>query len=158
MELDILLLQKNLMKLFEFPHSHYCEKARWALDCKNIHFETITVMPGVHLLTVPRFAPGSSLPVLLSEEHVIQGSSEIIDFLECHYPVHPLTPTDPVSRKECEELEKEMDIMIGIPLRQIFYHKLLEYPDFISYCFTHPLSIAKRWAFRSYYPILKKKM
>ena len=29
------------MKLLEFPHSHYCEKARWALDYKGIPFEAM---------------------------------------------------------------------------------------------------------------------
>ena len=39
------------MKLLVFPHSHFCEKARWALDFKGIPFEPVAVMPGLHLLT-----------------------------------------------------------------------------------------------------------
>ena len=40
------------MKLLEFPHSHYCEKARWALDSKGLKFQAIAIMPGYHIFTV----------------------------------------------------------------------------------------------------------
>lgn len=32
------------MKLLEFPHSHYCEKARWALDFKNISYQRVALI------------------------------------------------------------------------------------------------------------------
>ena len=54
------------MKLLEFPHSHYCEKARWALDFKGIPFEAVAVMPGLHMLTIRLYAPDTAVPVLLT--------------------------------------------------------------------------------------------
>ena len=80
------------MKLLEFPHSHYCEKARWALDYKGIPFQPVPLLPGFHVITVRRYAPDTSVPVFLSDERVVQGSSEIIDYLENKYPSRPLTP------------------------------------------------------------------
>lgn len=146
------------MKLLEFPHSHYCEKARWALDFKKIPFQVVTILPGFHLWTVRRYAPGTSVPVLLSDDQAVQGSSKIINFLENHSPAYPLTPEDDNVRLECLKLEKEMDIKLGLPIRQILYHRLLAYPSFVSFCFTHSLSVVKQFAFRLYYPVLRKKI
>ena len=83
------------MKLLEFPHSHYCEKARWALDYKGIPFERVALLPGFHMRTVRRYAPKTSVPVMLSDSDVVQGSSEIIDYLDEHFPEPQLTPQAP---------------------------------------------------------------
>ena len=81
-----------MMKLLEFPHSHYCEKARWALDYKGVPFQPVPILPGFHLWTVRKFAKETSVPVLLDGDRVIQGSSEIIDYLDTTVPARPLTP------------------------------------------------------------------
>lgn len=65
------------MKLLEFPHSHYCEKARWALDYKGIAFQAVAIMPGLHMISVGKYAPDTSVPVLLDNSEVVQGSSEV---------------------------------------------------------------------------------
>ena len=39
-----------------------------------------------------KYAPNSLVPVLLTDREVVQGSSEIIDFLDKHDPEKPLTP------------------------------------------------------------------
>ena len=85
------------MKLLVFPYSHYCEKARWALDYKDIPFQAVAIMLGWHVITLRKYAPDTSVPVLLSDNEVVQGSSEIIDYLERKYPSHPLTPRMPMS-------------------------------------------------------------
>ena len=146
------------MKLLEFPHSHFCEKARWALDFKGVAFQAVAILPGLHLWTVRRYAPGTSVPVLLVGEQAIQGSSEIIDFLEEHYPAHSLTPSDEKERQRYLDFEIEMENELGKPIRQVFYHRLLAYPAFIRFCFTHTLSPLKQLVFRLYYPFLQKKI
>ena len=34
--------------LYQFPLSHFCEKARWLLDHKELDFVAQNVVPGVH--------------------------------------------------------------------------------------------------------------
>jgi glutathione S-transferase len=143
------------MKLLEFPHSHYCEKARWALDYKNIPFQAIAIMPGLHLITVRRYAPGTSVPVLMANGEIVQGSSEIINYLEEKYPLHPLTPTDNRERLECFRIENTVGEVLGVAIRRILYDSLLAYPNFIRHCFTHPMPHLKQLLFRLYYPILR---
>ena len=146
------------MKLLEFPHSHYCEKARWALDYKGIPFQPVAIMPGFHMITVRKYAPDTSVPVLLGDNEVVQGSNEIINYLEQKYPSHSLTPTDADQRQTCLEIEHTMDERLGENIRRILYYRLLAYPDFIRYCFTHPMPGLKQLIFSLFYPILRYKI
>ncbi len=146
------------MQLLEFPHSHYCEKARWALDFKQIPYRRVALLPGFHLQTVRRHAPRTSVPVLLTDTAAVQGSSEIIDYLDQHYPESQLTPREPDNQLLCAELEQKLDKKLGGPIRTILYDRLLVYPDFIRYCFTHTLSLPKQVIFRLYYPFLRRLM
>jgi len=129
------------MKLLEFPHSHYCEKARWALDHKGIPYQAVAIMPGFHMITVRKYAADTSVPVLLDNNEAVQGSSEIINYLEQKHPACPLTPTDAVERRACLEIERAMDEKLGENIRRVLYYKLLAYPDFIRYCFTLKKSV-----------------
>ena len=146
------------MNLLEFPHSHYCEKVRWALDYKGIPFKPVTIMPGFHIFTIRRYAPDTSVPVLLNNRDVVQGSSEIIDYLEQKFPSRSLTPTDAKERQECLDIENSMNIRLGKNIRQILYYRLLAYPAFIRHCFTHPLPRIKQLIFSLFYPLLRYKI
>ena len=146
------------MRLLEFPHSHYCEKARWALDFKGIPFDRVALLPGFHMRTVRRHAAKTSVPVLLNGNETIQGSSEIIDYLDHRDPGIRLTPQEPDNQRKCEELERQWSEQLGEPIRTILYDRLLAYPSFIGFCFTHTMAPPKRFIFRLYYPFLRKLM
>jgi glutathione S-transferase len=95
-----------MFELYDFRFSHYCEKARWALDFKGIPYTPHHVLPGFHLRTARKLAPRSCLPILEADGAVIQDSTEIINFLEQTFP-------DPSE--------------IGVTLRLWFYYHTL--PD-----------------------------
>lgn len=144
-----------MIKLLEFPHSHYCEKARWALDYKGIPFESVPIMPGLHMITVRRYATHTSVPVLLRDGEAVQGSCQIISYLDEQFPDRSLTPTDPRMKQTCLKMEMAMDDQLGENIRRILYHRLLAYPDFIRHCFTHPMPVYKQWIFSLLYPALR---
>jgi glutaredoxin len=98
-----------MIQLFQFPFSHYCEKARWALDYKGIPFQTVNLLPGFHLRTVRKLAPKTSVPLLRDDGMVVQDSSAIVDYLESTYPNPPLTPSDPEAIREALEWEEYFD-------------------------------------------------
>jgi glutathione S-transferase len=54
----------------------------------------VAIMPGYHVITVRKYAPDTSVPVLLDGKEAVQGSSEIIDYIEQKYPPQSLTPRD----------------------------------------------------------------
>lgn len=147
-----------MMRLLEFPHSHYCEKARWALDYKGVPYTAEVIMPGFHVITLRKIAKDTSVPVLIDEQEVIQGSGEIISYLDSKYPEKRLTPLNKDHEKECIEIENLVDKDIGETIRQILYNYLLAYPDFICYCFTHSMPAYKQMMFRALYPVLKRKI
>ncbi|MCP4310158.1 MAG: hypothetical protein GY790_02760 [Bacteroidetes bacterium] len=64
--------------LYEFPHSHFCEVARWALEYKGIAYRSEPVLPGYHLYKIKAIAPQSSLPVLADGSEIIQGYRHIL--------------------------------------------------------------------------------
>ncbi|WP_373079539.1 glutathione S-transferase family protein [Zhongshania sp.] len=135
-------------KLLIFPHSHFCEKARWALDYKGISYDPVAVMPGLHLKTIRKIAPGTSVPVLVYEDGlVIQGSSEIIDQIDSIYPNRQLSPVTVEGRQACTDIETEMDEKLGVNIRRILYSTLLDYPAFIRQCFTHSMPVYKKLAY-----------
>ncbi|PHS70550.1 MAG: hypothetical protein COB22_07955 [Cycloclasticus sp.] len=147
-----------MMKLLVFPHSHYCEKARWVLDYKKIAYDPIAIMPGLHMLTVRRYGKRTSVPVLLDGNDAIQGSSEIIDYLEDKCPDNNLTPANAEQLDVCLSIEKDMDKRLGENIRQILYARLLDYPDYIRFCFTYSMSSIKQFMFTLTYPVLKRKI
>lgn len=52
-------------RLYTIGISHYCEKARWALDWHHLPFEEVGWPPGLHLRLIRRLGtPRSSLPIL----------------------------------------------------------------------------------------------
>lgn len=146
------------MKLLVFPHSHYCEKARWALDYKGVPFENVAILPGFHVVTVRKFAPKTSVPVLLAGDEVVQGSSEIIDYLDKRFPSRSLTPIDVSESAECWEIESSMDEKLGENIRRVLYHSLLDHSDFIRHCFTHSMAWPKKIIFSMFYPVLRRKI
>ena len=116
-----------MFQLYDFTFSHYSEKARWALDFKRLSYSSRHLLPGFHLLTTRKLAPRSCVPILETGEAVIQGSDQIIDFLDRNFPDHRLTPLDPQDASSAIEWEKYLDEEIGVTLRLWFYHYAL--PD-----------------------------
>jgi glutathione S-transferase len=111
--------------LYQFALSHYCEKARWALDYKGVDYKIIDLVPGLHLFTTKRLASRTTVPILIHERKVIQDSTDIISYLDRAFPENMLTPDDENLKKEALELEEYFDKEIGVHLRRYIYHHVL---------------------------------
>ena len=114
--------------LYQFPISHYCEKARWALDYKGVAYQTKTLLPGLHIKTLKRIAPDSTVPLLRIHDVTIQGSDQVIDYLDKQLSAKPLTPQDKTQRQQATEWETFAANKIADPLRCFFYHYTLDDP------------------------------
>lgn len=114
-----------MIELYQFPFSHFCEKARWALDYKGLAYRTVNLLPGFHFMRMRMLAPKTSVPVLRDGEGTVQGSGEIIDYLDRKYPESPLTPRDPEAAREALDWERYCDEEIGVQARRWFYHHAL---------------------------------
>ncbi|KPQ02870.1 glutathione S-transferase family protein [Marinobacter sp. HL-58] len=120
------------IKLYQFAISHYCEKVRWALDYKGLNHETINLLPGQHVKTIRTLTGGaSSVPVLDHDGHRVQGSKEIIDYLDETFPENPLTPADPENREAALAWEQRLDDELGPAVRCYSYHHFLQRPKVV---------------------------
>jgi glutathione S-transferase len=110
-----------MIALYQFQFSHFCEKARWALDYKCLPHVRKNLLPGLHMRVARKLAPRNCLPILVDNGTVVQDSTSIITFLDEKYPDRPLTPRDAREAKEALEWEEYLDDEIGVPLRLWFY-------------------------------------
>ena len=125
------------MQLYQFPISHYCEKARWALDYKNLTYQQINLIPGLHRFVVKRKTAETSVPVLLNGSQAIQGSSKIIDYAERIAP-HPTLGFSEASQSlEAIELEAFLDDQIGPLIRSIAYNVLFKHRKELTALWSH---------------------
>jgi len=129
-------------ELYVFAISHYCEKARWALDRVGVDYSLNHLAPGLHRRVSKKLGlPASSVPILKTGDTVIQGSSAIIDWAEEHrrVGVPSLTPEDDTT-DSATAVERRLDDILGVHVRRYFYSEaLLEYPQTVKPIFTNDL-------------------
>ena len=132
--------------LYVFAISHYCEKARWALDHYGIDYAPRFAPPGLHAMLAKRSgARRSSVPFLVVDGRTIQGSSQIVDWADDAAPPEApsLTPDD--LRDEVLAVEKRLDDVAGVHVRRYYYSEaLVEHPATVRPIFTRDLGTAQR--------------
>ncbi len=125
-----------MIQLYQFPFSHFCEKARWALDYKGLAYRVVNLLPGFHLKRMRKIAPKTCLPVLVADGTVVQDSTAIIDYLDLKFPDPGLTPRNPEAVRQASDWERYLGDEIGVCLRLWFYYHALPYRrlalDFLS--------------------------
>lgn len=144
--------------LYQFPISHFCEKARWALDYKNIPYKAKNLLPGPHVKQIMSIAKRSEVPVLKYENDIIQHSDKIIDYLDDKFPENKLTPADEETRIKALEWEAFVDKEIGQNIRTFFYHTLLEHPNILIPIFTYKGPWYGKILMKFFFPTLRIKM
>jgi glutathione S-transferase len=112
-----------MLRLYTFTISHFSEKARWALDLEGVRYDEKRLLPGPHLPFVRSMAPKSSVPVLVHDGHVVQGSSDIIDYASEQLGSGRLKrAAAPTGTRDLETLADEA---FGLGIQRIFYDVLL---------------------------------
>jgi glutathione S-transferase len=75
------MMKARLPELIVLPPSHYCERARWALDHLDRRYDEVRWAPGLHAMLAKRRGwASSSTPILNLHSEVIQGSDMIMDW------------------------------------------------------------------------------
>jgi glutathione S-transferase len=121
----------NPLTLYQFPISHYCEKVRWALDYKQLAYQTRAWLPGLHLKLAKKLSEQTSVPILQHGEQVVAHSAQIISYLDERFPEKLLTPVDPVLQQAALQWEQWADQQIGPHVRRVCYAPLLSRPDLL---------------------------
>ena len=111
--------------LYTISFSHYCEKARWALDLSGEPYREHGYAPMVHMLaTLPR--GGRSTPLLVTAEgKTLPDSSDILLYLDARAPGLLYPPHEP-ERAEVLALEDSIDEELGPHARRMVYWALFQ--------------------------------
>ncbi len=144
--------------LYQFPISHYCEKARWALDYKGLDYRIKNLLPGLHLKVTTKMARKSHVPILDHDGVIVQGSNKIISYLDDTFPENKLTPVNPQQAQAALEWERYLDEEVGIHLRRYMYHTLLEHPPVVLGLLTQGSPWFQRNLFKLMFPKVRKLM
>ncbi len=146
--------------LYVFAISHYCEKARWTLDHLVIAYELRCVAPGIHRKVAKKLGvPGTSLPILDTDELSLQGSAEIVDWAEATVGTSSKSLTPDGAREECLEIEKRLNDVIGIHVRRYYYSEaLVDHPKTVRPIFTKDLPLLHKLLVTWQWPMIRKVM
>jgi glutathione S-transferase len=113
------------VELYTFTISHFSEKARWTLDACRIAYEERRLLPGAHVIRMRRLrTPGTTVPVLVDEDRVIQGSEAILDHVVQLRGGSRLAPPAELASR-ARELERRVDLAFGLGIQRIFYAVLM---------------------------------
>jgi glutathione S-transferase len=112
--------------LITMPHSHYAEKARWALDWLALPYREERHVPLLHRVATVRRG-GGSVPLLLHGDACLTDSSHILRHADAACGGARLLPADAAQRAEVLALEARFDSVLGVHTRRWAYAQLL--PD-----------------------------
>lgn len=102
------------MRLYVIKISHFCERARWGLDHQGIQYDERAWVPGLHVPLARRLAKDTCLPILATDNGVVQGSGAILTWAH-------LDGGD-------ASLEHRFETVIGPLIREYFYSGTLHDP------------------------------
>jgi glutathione S-transferase len=115
-------------RLITIPISHYCEKARWALERAGLAYAEERHVQGVHRIVARRAGGGSTVPVLVTPETVLAESEQILAYADESLSEElRLFPAEPELRAEVETVSRWLDEGLGPDGRRLMYAHMLEH-------------------------------
>ncbi len=115
------------LRLITIPISHYCEKARWALEWAGLPYTEDAHLQAFHYLAVRRAGGKRTVPVLVHPDGALYSSTDILRFADARCSDEKkLFPKDPQERAEVERLVAYFDKGLGPAGRLWIYHHLFQ--------------------------------
>ncbi len=147
--------------LVTIPISHYCEKARWALDRADVAYRERAHVQAFHRAATLRAGGGLTAPVFVSPAGVLADSADILAWASARGPSQRrLYPSDRLGAIEVRQLEASFDARLGPHSRRWLYQQLRERRDLaLRYgCVGVPIweERALRWAYPALFRILAR--
>lgn len=144
------------MRLITIPLSHYCDRARWALEHAGIEYREEQHLQLFSRRHTRRAGGGQTVPVLVTGGETLADSAEILAFADARAPDdRKLYP--PALRDDIVEFERRLSDPYGVETRRwayvaFFPHKklLLRYNNVDAPAF-------ERLALRAAFPLARRK-
>lgn len=142
--------------LVTIPFSHFCEKARWALDRAGVEYRESGHLPIAHYLPARLAGGGRTVPVLRTPGGVVADSTAILRWADARLaPERRLFPEGPLG-DEVARWEERFDHTLGPHARRWAYFHVL--PDRAR---TEPMLVrlappVEAAAVRALYPVARR--
>jgi glutathione S-transferase len=116
--------------LVTIPISHFCEKARWALERSGVPYVERAHLQVLHRFAVRRAGGGTTAPVLVWDGRVFADSSDILDAASAQAPPElRLYPEDRQAAADARALQRDFDERLGPEGRRWMYYELRDRGD-----------------------------
>lgn len=142
-----------MLELLQFRHSPYNEKARWALDFKQLPHRRRSLLPGPHMGVVKRLTGRTETPVLVHDGGALDGSARILEWLEATCPTPALLPAHAAQRAEALRIQRWFDGDLTPRMRRTVLDALLQQPAMFARVFADGAPALKRWAYACIVPL-----
>ncbi len=110
--------------LITIAFSHYCEKARWALDRAEVDYVEDAHLPLFSYLPLMRAGAKRTAPALVTADRaVLVDSTDILRWCDEHGRAEPLFPA---GDGDVDALEDDFDRHLGPATRRLGYYYLLD--------------------------------
>lgn len=149
-----------MYELVTISFSHYCEKARWALDLAGVRYRETPFMPALHLPYVAWKLRGSdvgtrdsassrySTPLLSRGALRVSDSREIVRYVDTHHGTGSL-----FAPKEAEALDREYAEHLGPHTRRVVYYFGLARPSLLFGLADAQVDGPQAFLFRAFFPV-----
>jgi glutathione S-transferase len=119
-----------VLRLVTIPISHYCEKARWALERAGLEYREEPHVQGIHRLAARRAGGGKTVPVLVTPQGAIGESEQILEWVDRRIrPELRLFGSAPAELRELKALCRRFDEQLGPCGRRLMYVHMLAQKD-----------------------------
>ena len=146
-----------VLRLITIPISHYCEKARWALDRAELPYREERHIQGIHRIAARRAGAGATVPVLITPERVIGESHEIVEWCDERVaPERRLFPAEPGARAEVDALCRRLDEGLGPSGRRLIYVHMFRQPRLVFAFNDQGVPVWEDATLRAGWPLLKR--
>ncbi|MFN8674546.1 MAG: glutathione S-transferase family protein [Candidatus Sericytochromatia bacterium] len=142
------------MKLITIYPSHYCLKARWALDYFNVEYEEESHPPVFHMFATQKYG-GRSTPILKDGRSILKDSTDILRYLDSKYSNEYSSLYPKNVEQEVLELEDFFDEKLGPHTRRAAYSFLLEHKDLALESLVKGSNFFESSSFNTLFPVIK---
>lgn len=143
-------------RLITIPFSHYCEKARWALDRVGVDYVEEGHAPLFHRLANKRYGAGTTVPVLVpGAAPPVGDSTDILRYLEKAHAPQAFYPESAATRREVEDLARLFDEKLGPAVRRVVYFHLLQDRQLSLSLMTQALPRLEQAGIKLLFPVVR---
>lgn len=146
-----------MLRLVTIPISHFCEKARWALDYAEVRYHESAHLPLFHLVAVRRAGGKRTVPVLKTPHGTLRQSTDIVRFADRHLPperrLYPERDVEAIDR-----LVAELDKELGVDTRLWAYAQVMPNPELGRRIGMYGAPRGERFVASSAYPLVARVM